>query len=423
MHQPRRIHWFAACVAAAASLILFTAAADAGKKDKKKDTARRADAVEVAPGLLRSPYLQSPGLDSILVVWDASDPAEPAIDFGPGPDYGMSMAATSDGRRRVATLRGLQPGTTYHYRLRAGARILAEGPEFVFRTAPRPDQGPVSFFVTGDVGEEGGEQTTTAASILRAAPRPEFGLVCGDAVYDDGRSEDYDRNLMRPWKDLLRTIPVWPALGNHDWHTDPESNWRREWYLPNNEHYYSFDWGNAHFVALDTRDEDIYDLDAQVAWLERDLQANGGADWLFVFFHHPGLTCTYKKPTPAVVQHLLPIFDRYHVDVVFTGHAHTYERLFPIRDGKPVSVDQDPRYVDPEGTIYVVSGAGAKLKKGKPTRRCGPTAFFRDQTIVWTHVSVDGGRCTIRTRQSEDDALVDEISITKTRVGSRASRP
>jgi len=388
--------------------------------DEAKDRARRPAAVrtEIAPGLVRAPYLQSAIHDSVLVAWIATAAGTPYVDYGSTPAYGQTVAAASDGDRRVATLRGLTPGSEYFYRIRAGDVILAAGPELRFRTDDGAHDGRFSFFVTGDIGDRKGKHALTAASILRAEPRPEFGLICGDVVYQDGHSDDYDENLMRPWRDLFQRMTVWPALGNHDWHVDPEEHFRREWYLPNNEHYYSFDWGTAHFIALDTRDERIYDLDNQVRWLEQDLAAHRDAQWTFVYFHHPGLTCTYKGDTPAVVRHLLPVFDRYRVDVVFTGHAHTYERLFPIRDRQPVDQAQDPNYVDPGGTIYIVSGAGAKVKRRRPTELCGPTAFFRDETILWTHVEIDGGRCTIHTRTSAGDETVDRITITKTRTRS-----
>ena len=404
-----------------ATLLLVGTAAEAGKKKDKKDrdTAPRAR-VEVSPGLLRAPYLQSLASDSVLIAWDAPEQGEPAVDFGTTPHFGSTVAALSDGARRVATLRGLTPGTTYFYRIRADARVLAEGPQCTFRTDGGPRDRSFSFFVTGDIGSEGGELVMTAGSVLRAQPKPEFAILTGDIVYKRGRSSDYDPHLMHPWKDLLSQVCVWPALGNHDWKSDPESNFRREWYLPNNEHWYSFDWGSAHFIALDTRDGEIYDPEAQVRWLEQDLEAHKNADWLFVWYHHPGITCTYKGNEQSVIDRFLPVFDRYQVDVVFNGHAHTYERLYPIRDGKAVDVDQDPHYTDPSGTIYVVSGAGSKLKKGKPTRNCGPTAFFKDETILWTEVQVDGPRCTIRSRTSADDALVDEVTITKSRLAAQA---
>jgi len=394
--------------------------ADASKKGKKKsEYGKQSEPLgEIAPGYMRAPYLQALGSDSVVIAWIASAPGLPAVDYGTTTAYDHTVPARSEGERRVAVLRRLDPGTHYFYRVRAGQRVLAAGQTLGFRTDAGATDREFSFFVTGDIGDKKGFQVLTSESILRAEPRPELGLLCGDVVYDKGRSREYDRRFMRPWRDLLCTIPVWPALGNHDWKSPPDSNWAREWYLPHNEHYYSFDYANAHFIALDTRDGDLYDLHNQVVWLESDLEKHANADWIFVYFHHPGITCTYKGNNAAVTEYFLPLFDRHRVDVVFTGHAHTYERLYPLRGGKPVSVDQDPRYTDPEGTLYIVSGAGGKVKSAAPTTRCGPTAFFRDETILWTHVLVQGSRCTIRTYASQSDALVDEVSITKSRLAA-----
>ncbi len=412
----------AAGVACSLSVLLAAAPASADKK-KHSDSSRHAaktapkPSVEVAPGLTRAPYLQSLGADSVLIAWDSPLEGVQTIEYGSATPLDRTATATSDGRgRRVVALHGLTPGTLYTYRLRSGEQVLASGPGYEFRADGGPQERSFAFFATGDIGDAEGEQSLTAASILRATPRPELGLITGDVVYPDGRSADYDNNLMRPWRNLMCAVTVWPALGNHDWKTDPETNFRREWYLPGNEHWYSFDHGDAHFVALDTRDGELYDSSAQLAWLEQDLQRHKAA-WTFVFFHFPGITCTYKGPTRAVVDQVMPILQRHRVDVVFTGHAHTYERLYPLVDGKPVDVQQEPNYVDPKGPIYIVTGAGSKTKEGEPTRKCGPTAFFKDRTVIWSHVVVDGSRCTIRAVQTEGDQVLDQITITKSRLG------
>jgi len=388
--------------------------AEAKKKKKKKHDVPMA---EIAPGYMRAPYLQALGTDSVTVAWVASDTGEPMVDFGPTTEFGSTVSAQSNDAHRAATLRGLQPGTWYFYQVRAGDRVLATGEGLRFRTDEGSADRSFNFFVTGDIGskkEQG--QIPTGASILRADPRPEMGILCGDIIYKKGNSKNYDRRLMRPWQDLFSQMSIWPALGNHDWKSDPAKNWEKEWYLPNNEHYYSFDYGNAHFIALDTRDGDLYDRENQVRWLERDLAEHQDADWLFVYYHHPGITCTYKKYNDAVVEYFIPLFDRYRVDVAFAGHAHTYERTYPLYRGEVVSEQQDPQYVDPQGTIYIVSGAGAKPKKKKPTTLCGPTATFRDNTLLWTQVLIEGSTCTIRTWTSEGDELVDEVIIRKTDV-------
>jgi len=368
---------------------------------------------EIEPGYMRAPVLQCLATDSVVVTWVAAASGSPEVDFGTTPDFGRTAVARSDGDHHAAILRGLVPATTYFYRVRAGDRVLASGETLHFRTDPGPTGTQFSFFVTGDIGAKSGQQVITRDAILRAATPPDLGILCGDVIYKKGHSDAYDRRLMRPWQDIFSSMGVWPALGNHDWKSDPEHNWEREWHLPNNEHYYSFEYGNAHFIALDTRDGDLYDRAAQVRWLEQDLEAHRDAAWTFVYFHHPGITCTYKGYNDAVIENFLPVFDRYGVDVVFSGHAHTYERTYPLLHGDVVSGDMDPHYVDPRGTVYIVSGAGAKPKSGKPTRSCGPTAFFRDETILWTQVFLEGDTCTIRTWTSETDELVDEVTIRK----------
>ncbi|MGQ0656976.1 MAG: purple acid phosphatase family protein [Chromatiales bacterium] len=403
----------AACVSVLLGLIAMAPGCARQEESRGKDSAPPA---EIAPGYLRAPYLQSLSLDSAVVAWMASDRGQPAVDYGVTLHYGQTVVAGVEGDRRAATLRGLKSGTLYYYRVRAGDRVLAEGPQYRLQTDAGPADRSFNFFVTADIGRKKGWQKFTAEAILRADPRPELGILAGDIVYGKGRPGDYDRLLMRPWKDLLSSIPVWPALGNHDWNTPPELTWEPEWYLPNNEHYYSFDYANAHFVALDTGDGDLYDPANQLRWLEQDLAANAHADWIFVYYHHPAITCSYKENTRAVIDHFLPLFDRYRVDVVFNGHAHTYERLYPIYDGAPVNEEQDPHYSDPEGTIYIISGASGKPKKGLPTRYCGPTAFFRDEIPLWTQVIVDGPTCTIRTWESLSGKLVDEVVISKTRL-------
>ena len=70
--------------------------------------------------------------------------------------------------------------------------------------------------------------------------------------------------------DIFPYVPVFTVLGNHDWY-EPEENYIQEWKLPGNEHYYSFDHGNVHFVGLDTKNGELFEYEAQLEWLEDDL--------------------------------------------------------------------------------------------------------------------------------------------------------
>ena len=365
-----------------------------------------------SPSLTRKPYLQSLTENSVLIVFRTENPMATRVEFGDRARYDAtaSDAATST---HAVQLHGLTPGRRYYYRIRSGNDILAAGPSYFFDTDAGRSDPEFSFFATGDVGESGGKQAVTAARVAQTLPRAEIGLILGDVIYPDGQAGGYDSNLMRPWAPILRNIAIWPALGNHDWHVNPDTNFRSQWYLPNNEHYYSFDRGNAHFIALDTRDGDIYDRAHQVAWLRSDLAAHRDATWTFVYYHHPGYTCTYKGTNSTVISNLHPVFDEFHVDVVFTGHAHTYERLYPMRGSNPVDVEQDPHYTNPGGTLYITSGCGAKLE-GSNTPDCSINAFQLDRTILFTHVTVRGNELHIRAIQSSTGEVRDDVTITKT---------
>ena len=382
----------------------------------------------VTATVTRYPYVQKLGRTSVTIMWRTTNQAAQTIEYGEGTSYDHSFTESQATSNHEVTLTGLFPGATYNYRL--VGESLPGAPPFFFSTDHGRSTGTFSFFVTADIGENNattGHQDETAAMILSQYPRPTFGLLAGDIVYPDGDAADYNANLMTPWRGVLGNMCVWPALGNHDWMRNPETNFVREWALPNNEHYYSFDYGNAHFIALDSKNGILHDKPAQLAWLRQDLEAHRGVQWTFVFFHHPMLTCTYKGHEPDLAQSLMPILDEFKVDVVFTGHAHTYERLYPIHNGAPIDMAMDPYYVKPRGVIYIVSGAGGKIEMNSPTVFCGINAFFLDERILFTMVHVLNDALIIFAIDSITGQVLDGISIMKESttldVASMAPRP
>ena len=351
-------------------------------------------------------------------MWRTATPVIQSVDYAPDGTYSQSVSDALPTTDHELLLTGLQPGTRYTYRIREEAAIvLAEPAKYWFRTDAGKSDKNFSFFAAGDIGEPppDGLQGYTQAQIRGMSPAADFGLLTGDIVYPDGESAVYDLQLMTPWRELLCNTPVWPALGNHDWHVNPETNFRREWALPNNEHYYSFDYGNAHFIALDTAEGELYDEANQLAWLRADLTAARGKYlWTFVYYHHPLLTCTYKGDDEGLASRLLPIFDEFQVDMCFTGHAHTYERLFPLRNRLPVAQAQNPQFTDPPGTIYVVSGCGGKVHTGDPTTFCGPTAAFKDERPMFVQVFVFGQTLYLFAIDGINGQIHDWMQLTKT---------
>ncbi len=367
-----------------------------------------------AGSVTRTPYVQNVGQTEATIMWRTSSPMAQTLYYGEGETFDRWLTEDISSTTHEIRLTGLRPGTTYRYQL-AGVTLSA-APPLSFRTDPGRGGKFFSFFVTADIGEnipDQAHQQQTAAMILQQTPAAALGLLAGDIVYPDGDSDDYDEHLMIPWRDVFSRTCVWPALGNHDWMSDPERNFVREWSLPNNEHYYSFDYGNAHFIALDSQNGNLYDQANQIAWLEQDLARANGATWTFVFFHHPMITCTYKGHELDLAIALMPLFERYGVDVVFNGHAHTYERLYPFRGGVPVDMSMDPHYVDPTGVIYIVSGAGGSVKNNAPTSRCGANVFFLDERILFTQVHVLDNAVVILAIDSATGAVLDAMSILK----------
>jgi hypothetical protein len=255
------------------------------------------------------------------------------------------------------TLTGRNPAT-YAYRSREGAVWSLRSDGILVQDRRRRDRHQFSFFSTGDFGAEPPDGVQFKTQMLRSvAPRADFGIFCGDIIYPDGESSAYDAQLMTPWKSVFCNMPVWAALGNHDWHVDPDQNFCKEWALPNNEHYYSFNYGNAHFIALDTADAFLYDRVNQLAWLRADLAAaRGRYDWTFVYYHHPLLTCTYKSNEPNISADLFPIFQdsgRHGVQ-----RARTRTSACTARERRAGQSEPGPNYVDPQGTIFIVSMLG-----------------------------------------------------------------
>jgi len=113
-------------------------------------------------------------------------------------------------------------------------------------------------------------------------------------VYPSGEERYYDRRFFVSYGRILKEVPIFPVLGNHDLERGNGAAYLNNFHLPRNDprgtgRYYSFDWGNAHFVALNS---ELYHEDSsgnpeeQKAWLERDLRTTH-QPWKNAYFHRP----------------------------------------------------------------------------------------------------------------------------------------
>jgi hypothetical protein len=148
----------------------------------------------------------------------------------------------------------------------------------------------------------------------------------GDNIYGGHSPRDFHRKFEKPYKPLLdEGVKFYASLGNHD---DPQIEINYKPYNMNGNRYYTFDEKNVEFFVLDSN----YMTPQQLTWLEGKLK-NSSARWKIAYFHHPLFTCAeFHGPDIDLRNELMPLFTRYGVNVVFSGHEHVYERLRP-QDG------------------------------------------------------------------------------------------
>ena len=341
----------------------------------------------------RGPYVQNVSTSSAVVAWVSEEPSMGAVEYGETPRLGRRELNAQLGRRHAVTLSGLKPGSTYYYQVTEdGSAKTANG---CFRTAPEGNDSSFSFAVIGDSGN-GRKNQLIVAGLLRHL-KPDLILHTGDVVYPSGEDRHYDRRFFLPYGQLIKEIPVFPVLGNHDVEKGNGAAYLKNFHLPSNDphntgRYYSFDWGKVHFVALNS---ELYYEDGgdspqeQKAWLERDLAATR-QPWKIVFFHRPIYSSSEHGSDEKIRKDLEPPLIRYKVNMVFNGHDHNYERTVPIG-----------------GVTYIVTGGGGKQLYS--AGRSEWTAFSKSAHHV-VLVRIEGDRLSLEAIKP-DGILLDRLDL------------
>lgn len=274
-----------------------------------------------------------------------------------------------------ADLGGLEPGTMYCYQVMSETDLLTRPAPL--QTAPAPGADTkVSLVVLGDSGSGSAAQ---AAIAKRLAGYPfELMLFLGDIAYTNGTADELHNRFFQAYREYLAYVPAFPAIGNHDMRTRSGRAYERSFILPGNERYYSFDWGDAHFVALDTNRINR----EQTLWLDQDL-AKTEAKWVIIFGHHPPLTSGARGGNRAFQRFFVPVLQRHRVDLILTGHDHHYERIGPLTGGMH---------------LIVSGGGGAPLKTtgyGPATQKVAHVHHFlaldiTKDTLLMRAIDIDG---------------------------------
>ena len=303
----------------------------------------------------RGPYLQQGTPTSVVVQWRTATASDSRVRYGDAPGHLTHVAdETVITTEHAVTLTGLSPDTTYYYSIGTTTRVLAgDNAEHSFLTSPVTGTAkPTRIWVLGDSGtaNANARAVANAYASFTGSTHTDLWLMLGDNAYNNGTDSQYQAAVFDMYPEMLRTSVLWPTLGNHDGHTADSATQTGPYYdiftLPTHgeagglasgtEAYYSFDYGNIHFICLESYETDRSPDGAMMNWLTLDLAATT-QEWIIAYWHHP----PYSKGSHdsdrelrlvEMRQNALPILEAAGVDLVLSGHSHSYERSF-LLDG------------------------------------------------------------------------------------------
>jgi len=337
------------------------------------------------------------------VRWRTDTATDSRVSYGPAQGKLTSQVDLSTLRtEHEVQLTGLTPDTTYYYAIGSTTATSAGGDtDHFFITPPRPGvEKPVRVWVIGDSGTANRKAKAVRDGYLAAKgdTYTNVWLMLGDNAYPDGTDREYQKAVFEMYPSILRQTVLWPTLGNHDGHSADSDTQSGPYYdiftLPRRgeaggvpsgtEAYYSFDYANVHFICLDSHDSDRSPGGPMLTWLQKDLAATT-QKWIIAYWHHPPYSkgshdSDRESGLMRVRKNVLPILESYGVDLVLSGHSHSYERSFQLHghygtsdtltkgmvldNGDGRGNGDGPYMKRSKGAVYVVAGSSGKTSAG-----------------------------------------------------------
>jgi hypothetical protein len=341
----------------------------------------------LSSSIIVGPYSQNPQKNSITILWQTDIITTiNEVHWGRTPECGniskemINVDLNLDNLHRVI-INDLDPSTKYFYKVKSDD---IESNIFTFHTSFEKDD-EITFIVYGD--SRGVWDNWQNASIVAKEienHNPNLVLHSGDLVKDG--------NYIDQWldffsvSDYIHNSTLIPILGNHEYYGSPFFNYFE---LPNNERWFSFDYGPVHFVGLDSNYVSPLRL-IQLIWLIKDLKSNN-QPFTCVYFHYPVYSSGSHGSTFYLRLLWKPIFDYFNVDIVFNGHDHNYERGI-VRD-----------------INYIVTGGG-----GAPLRSVGSSwwTIHSEKAYHYCLISSNSSFLSFQAIKA-DGTVIDTFSIQK----------
>lgn len=317
---------------------------------------------------------------SVHINWNTESPISSIIAYGLTPLLKDTIKISGRRNFHHVELIELFPATTYFY------KVIPYGVINTFTTFPEKTDS-FSFIVFGDTRSDSAAHQSVINRM--AAHEFEFILHSGDLIHHGDRSDEW-RTFFNIEDTLLQSKHFMPTIGNHE---KPFWQYDTLFALPEPEDYYSFNYGNAHFIMLNT---EIDMSGVQRDWLLNDLtiaRDDTSIDWIFVTLHRPPFTSGRYNPNTGVQRHWCPLFEEYSVDIVFAGHDHMYERTSKIN-----------------GVTYIVSAGG-----GAPLYDVGRNTWtmYSEKTYHFCLVHIKGKRLLLKAIKP-NGVVFDSLVLNKT---------
>ncbi|MDQ3061910.1 MAG: fibronectin type III domain-containing protein, partial [Acidobacteriota bacterium] len=301
----------------------------------------------------RGAYLQMGTPNAMTIRWRTNIATNSRVQFG--TIQGSLLNTVDDANlttEHEIRLTGLVANTKYFYSIGSTSVTLAGNDvNHFFFTSPNAGQAnPYRVWVLGDSGtaDANAQAVRNAYLTYNGSTYTNLLLMLGDNAYQNGTDAEYQTAVFDMYPTTLRQTPLWSTIGNHDTaqSTNPPSSlpYFQIFTLPTGtegggaasgtEKYYSFNYGNIHFICLDSMTTSRATGSAMLTWLESDLSQNI-QPWVIAFWHHPPYSKgSHNSDTETQLiemrTNILPILESWGVDLVLSGHSHSYERSFLI---------------------------------------------------------------------------------------------
>jgi PKD repeat protein/murein DD-endopeptidase MepM/ murein hydrolase activator NlpD len=403
----------------------------------------------------RGPYLQMQSDDGIVVRWRTDLATDSVVRYGAAPgSLDQSVTVAGSRTEHEVMLAGLGAATTWYYSVGESGGPIAGDASYFFSTAPVQGlSADTRIWVLGDSGTANSDARAVrdAYKAWAASDPADLMLMLGDNAYNDGTDAEYQAAVFDTYPEILRQLPLFSTLGNHDGHTADSATQSGPYYdilsLPaageigglasGTEAYYSFDYANIHFVCLDSYETDRSPGGTMMTWLESDLALNT-QPWVVAFWHHPPYTKgSHDSDTEGRLidmrEEALPILEDWGVDLMLSGHSHSYERSYlldghyghsttldPVnnvldpgdgRDGSDGAYDKPDMVAAPHwGAVYAVAGSSGKVSGGSLDH---PAMFVSLASLGSLILDVSGNRMDV-TFLDEAGTVRDTFAIVKT---------